>query len=188
MLDTDSLEPLPFYTNLAIPPPVQLPLTLSGAQLTLTNAALAPPSIPSLVPGLGCAGAAAATGAGSAAAAAAAADVAAVRLEGGVEQDAAAAAAGGAAGLVAMLTSAAKAGGLAAVNLLGNSRVDVTGVAATQQQQEQQQDGQSEQQQQQRRQVSVHIEPRPVGGHQGRPCCMLHVVLLLEDKAAYQQG
>jgi hypothetical protein len=27
-----------------------------------------------------------------------------------------------------------------------------------------------------------------VGGHQGRPCCMLDVVLLLQDKGAHAQG
>jgi predicted phage tail protein len=81
-----------------------------------------------------------------------------------------------------MLAAAVQAGGLKAVNLFGNSRVEVVGSDNAQQQQEQQQ------QQQQGEVVCIRVEPRPVGGHQGRPCCMLDVVLLLQDKGAYQEG
>jgi polyphosphate kinase 2 (PPK2 family) len=129
-----------------------------------------------------------------------------------------------------LLSSAAEKGGLTAVNLLGNSRVDINGPAGAQQQQQQQKTEQQseqpsdlqqseqqqsepqqsepgeqqqeqqeqqgegpleqkqEQEQQQGRRVTVLVEPRPVGGHQGHPCRMLHVVLLLPDKSKYQQG
>lgn len=206
VLDADSREPLPFYKSLGIAPAVQLPL--NGQQQALLGVGcLAPPSLTGGLLGPGDA-----TGAGSLAAAAAAAGVAGVKLagrEGAPEGgDAAAAAAGG---WLTLLSSAAEKGGLAAVNLLGNSRVDIDGPAGAQQQQqqqsEQQQSGQQpseqpgqqqeqqgdrpeqqEQEQQQGHRVTVLVEPSPVGGHQGYPCRMLHVVLLLPDKSTYQQG
>jgi hypothetical protein len=110
--------------------------------------------------------------------------VAAVQLDGSnaAGPAAAAAAAGGggegAAGVAgggelrALLAGAAQAGGDKAINLFGNSRVDFM---------------QHSTQQQQQQQVVVRVEPKPVGGHQSRPCCMLDIVLLLQSKAAYQQ-
>lgn len=172
VLDAASKEPLLFFMNLAIPPAVQLALT--GVQQALPQASLAPPSLPGM-------GTAAGMGAGSAAAAAAAAGVAAVRLDGGADGAADgpdAAAAGG--GVIGSLT-VAQAGGLTAVNLFGNSRVDIGAQDSIQQQAER-----SEQQQQ--RQVSVVVEPRPVGGNQGHPCRMLHLVLLLQDKMTFERG
>jgi hypothetical protein len=85
--------------------------------------------------------------------------------------------------VVGSLTAVAQAGGFAAVNLFGNSRVDVSAQDGSQQQQ-----AAGPGQQQQQRQVSVVVEPRPVGGHQGHPCRMLHLVLLLQDKTAFERG
>jgi hypothetical protein len=89
---------------------------------------------------------------------------------------------GGAAGVVgggdlgSLLSETAQVGGAKAVDLFGNSKVEFLQQSPQQQQQQQQQ------------QVVVRVEPRPVGGNQSRPCCMLDIVLLLQSKAAYQHG
>lgn len=177
VLDANSQQPLSYYKGLSIPPPMQLPLP--GPQASLTHPNLAPPSL-----SVGPAASAAPAPTGDAAAAAVAAGVSAVQLDsrGAAGLAAASAAAGGggegAAGVVgggelgAFLADAAHAGGVKAVNLFGNSRVELLQHGTEQQQQPQ---------------MVIRVEPRPVGGNQSRPCCMLDIVLLLQSKAAYQQ-
>lgn len=188
VLDADSNEPLQYYLQLGIPAAIQLPLPGTHQQQQ-PYAAMAQPSLGALQPA-----------AAMAAAAAAAAGVAAVHLEAGGSSNGqpgaaagvwgecpAAAAAGTGNGvplngsLDTALAAAAAAGGLVPLNVFGNSRVEVSSAQAAV-------GDPPHQQQLPQQQVTIRVQGQPIGGHQGHPCRLLHVVLLLPDKSQYVRG